>query len=1138
MELEELFVSLHLAIPYSMEKSIPQLGGSSSPEEWSQRGQQYFSKGLYSKAAVCFHNAKNHGWENISRAYNDRKTALELPQEHESRIDRFFKAAKAFERLALSPESPVSPTTSYRCFVVAAECYASAKDYPTAACAFSKGQKYTEAAHHYRLSGQFEEAVGVIRQHSVDQDVAQDIIYEAKLAYIKRGDMPSLRQAWDLCSSKNEFFEFLQNHGFDEQRITVHDNLGEYEQAGDILWAGGKHLPAVKRFRLVNSVSSRGKAIECFLEGLRAVISFANGYRKLPQVLSELFECGKDVELSKDEVDEIELLRDVAAGDSERLKEKIQHHRSSGNMLYALFAFDAFIWSIAPRSLQSASENEIVKILGQYQRFSALVKTVFQMRGILDKPAARYMFGISITKSNPLSQEETISVKYPSFAHTALKGSALGPTIPANSVASVPLPRLELADLICQALLTRLNQFISGVELLARKSRAFQLCASFLTTGHCDSKAQELCWKDHRPKTDSASTIIIFNSQLRLHVLMISLLNQFTGLGKDGARSRTGKLLAWFTRLFKLCYPPTNWCGNLSDIRPPLIPEYLQVMPTVRSCLRETFKCLRPSQNPTDFLDNILVTSFLAMAFDYLAAASYLDFKKQELDKKLPEWKRDEKKERDSSFAREYRLAYPESGQPLAETVLTWCTQKSTRSMEEMVSFLGIVLTGNTPLDIELAVTLIEEVCGQIIFNHKMCRADELHDLMAPRSWIMRALSKGPSLPPSDDSLATLVESLGEFIKILSSECHDDRCGLHIEGVSLKDDKSLTRRNHTIIRACICLALVGHNVAQVRDKVLFILNKMDECPFLATVSSDELNVSSHGWDRIFQALKLASSNLDDLLLVFREEGVAKDVSALEREFNPDQRSLVDQLSFSPKLSSPSTAIAVQENSFRRSAHPSPVLRILPGCSTEKIDQGSRSSYNAGIQNPDDVQHLTRSIPPSQPFFLLHQLSASRPIVSAFEEVIKLQIQMSEACADDRFLVFSLRGLLLHVVAYVARVDAGAAIEIEKYDKAVRVGGKSARDLIVQRSQRVSKLREIHNQAEQFIQDLSPLSDFHFDGTSNSQASLSGILEKVKTIPGLVESLRPFTTLPNGTLPTVIDPDSRVKPLLKYLATWK
>lgn len=80
-----------------------------------------------------------------------------------------------------------------------------------------------------------------------------------------------------------------------------------------------------------------------------------------------------------------------------------------------------------------------------------------------------------------------------------------------------------------------------------------------------------------------------------------------------------------------------------------------------------------------------------------------------------------------------------------------------------------------------------------------------------------------------------------------------DHCRLHAEGASLKDDKSLEKRNHTIIRACRCLALgahlfpfvyhitdvyrvtVGHNIVEVRYQILTIFNEMGDCPFLTTV---------------------------------------------------------------------------------------------------------------------------------------------------------------------------------------------------------------------------------------------------------------------------------------------------------------
>lgn len=173
---------------YALPQSV-----TSSSEEWSQRGQQYFSKELYSKARACFRNAGMLWWESVCGPYNDRQTASRLPQGHQSRVEIFSKAAKEFERLALSPQDSVSPTTRCLLFTNAGECYAASSDSSTAARAFIKAQKYTEAAYHYRLSGQFEKAIRLMGQYPVDQVVKESIVDEAKFVYTRRGDLPSLQ---------------------------------------------------------------------------------------------------------------------------------------------------------------------------------------------------------------------------------------------------------------------------------------------------------------------------------------------------------------------------------------------------------------------------------------------------------------------------------------------------------------------------------------------------------------------------------------------------------------------------------------------------------------------------------------------------------------------------------------------------------------------------------------------------------------------------------------------------------------------------------------------------------------------------------------------------------------------------------
>lgn len=138
-------------------------------------------------------------------------------------------------------------------------------------------------------------------------------------------------------------------------------------------------------------------------------------------------------------------------------------------------------------------------------------------------------------------------------------------------------------------------------------------------------------------------------------------------------------------------------------------------------------------------------------------------------------------------------------------------------------------------------------------------------------------------------------------------------------------------------------------------------------------------------------------------------------------------------------------------------HPPPVLRISLEACTENINQDPGPNHSTRTKTSDGSQSLKKSASGIQSLFRLHQSFSSGSIVTALEEVIKLEIQMSEACADDRFLVFCLRGLLQHAVSYIQRVDASAGVEIEKYEEEVGWGGKKARDA-AQRSERISKLR--------------------------------------------------------------------------------
>lgn len=79
-------------------------------------------------------------------------------------------------------------------------------------------------------------------------------------------------------------------------------------------------------------------------------------------------------------------------------------------------------------------------------------------------------------------------------------------------------------------------------------------------------------------------------------------------------------------------------------------------------------------------------------------------------------------------------------------------------------------------------------------------------------------------------------------------------------------------------------------------------------------------------------------------------------------------------------------------------------------------------------------------------------------MTTLENVIKLRIPMSEACADDRFLAFYLQGLLRHAIAYLERVQDKVNFEIKAFGENFRRGGRKEVLGATKLSEKMLKLR--------------------------------------------------------------------------------
>lgn len=119
--------------------------------------------------------------------------------------------------------------------------------------------------------------------------------------------LSSSSKAWKLCESKDEFLDFLLDHGFEDQRISFLDSITEHERVAQVLWEAGDHVNAALRFNQSDDPSSPRQASRCILEGIRSNVPLASSYGNESTTLSELFKLSRTAALTPDEKAEVRI---------------------------------------------------------------------------------------------------------------------------------------------------------------------------------------------------------------------------------------------------------------------------------------------------------------------------------------------------------------------------------------------------------------------------------------------------------------------------------------------------------------------------------------------------------------------------------------------------------------------------------------------------------------------------------------------------------------------------------------------------------------------------------------------------------------------------------------------------------------
>ncbi|KAG8921256.1 hypothetical protein FRC01_000340 [Tulasnella sp. 417] len=528
---QTLLVSLKLANSHESGQEVPRLGVSTSPEEWYRQAQQYFSKSLFPEAEFCFRKAGMPWWSDVARAYGARQAASKLPENHTERSNAFAKVAASFANLTEQALETEYEENLRLLSLNSAEAYAMILDHAMAAELFLKAQKYTESAYYYRMAGLFEEAVGVVKRYAVDPSVAERIIFAAKITYTKRGDMASLHKAWHLCEGKAQFLEFLQDNGFEDQRVPFLESISEYEEAAQLLWKGGDHAGAILRFQKAATPSSRHGAARCLLEGMAENALFATGYGTQSDQLARLFGLAKTILLSEADKAEVDMFQAVSSLKGSELKRHGERCLGGGDIRGAILALDAWTKSKDLLGLAQADDQKAVDLLLMCRKLAKAIKSTAQTYDIIDTPPMQRMFGVSSASNLHMSGNSGGPIQRrvlpQSFIYSEARESIRRAGKPTTKEADpVILSKNTINSILRKALLERLNRLLGEIDLLARRSKAFEVCMHFLTAGRCGDGRS--CWRDH--VSWNAFTVVKFNLKFRLHALLIALLDEFVAI--------------------------------------------------------------------------------------------------------------------------------------------------------------------------------------------------------------------------------------------------------------------------------------------------------------------------------------------------------------------------------------------------------------------------------------------------------------------------------------------------------------------------------------------------------------------------------------------------------------------------------
>nr|GAT61403.1 predicted protein [Mycena chlorophos] len=759
-------------------EDIPRFAISSTPEEWRARAEELFDKHLYSTAKMCFERARMPLQAHVCEAYELMQDALDMAHKSQQRAS-LVSAGNAFLECARQTEGS-SVSEDYA--ALAGKCFEDAGERRRAIDAYMLAGDFGKVANLYRLDGNFDDALRIIREHpEIDSKTIAMITRTARVSFIHKRQFKKAVE-FKLFDDSQDAVGYLSELGLHEERAQVLEEVAEQPSAAaEVHLQEGRLLKAIELFVADKNFE---RATACVIQGLWEALPFAATALPTKDNVSQLLKFAAQLEALSIKPIEFSMFRAIVNEDVDVLRVLGRTFHESNNAPSSLLCLDHYF--TRRFDVRHLDADPLVQHL---ELFLIFVKRLYAACFEVDPAAvagAGRLFGYA------KEGETRFSIRATSPLHAFLRDST--PTTNAPVVASAFRLRWAYQAFIRD----RLVAHVRRENLSCGGNKIFEgPCLTYaLFNGRCNRGD---CQQEH---LDPATlTPEGYTLRVRAHVIQILIFQM-----QQFERSSMAERSHWLSRLYNILNPVTHSLGTPARLR--RIPEVADGLRVIADWLRDRAYALDfDPRSQIRFLTRLMETTQLSFHFyrhramDYLAQAPFM------VDPRKP-------------------LVYrrPPDGQYVVAELLLSLQDMDQSSVAAGVLFLRHIVNKSLPLQIRQLCDLADDICARLVIGRQQWWG-LVHDITLPLSWFIRRLVAGGASFVSARASSHVIcgifaEALIALLQPIASGI--DAGNLLFESKDLGSEKiGFAIRNIFLARVFRCLGLLAYNVRSepLRDLV-------------------------------------------------------------------------------------------------------------------------------------------------------------------------------------------------------------------------------------------------------------------------------------------------------------------------------